>query len=117
VLHAVHDRSARAGWEFRSIFWDGKSATARVPTREATVLRRLWDRHGDRLRHWLAVVLTIVLVITYMEWRDGKADWTVFALAVGLLLVLEFVLSGNWLRRRDGRSRRRDGPGDRGRPT
>jgi len=35
----------------------------------------------------------------------------VFALAVGLLLVFEFVLSGNWLRRGP---RRRDDPGDRG---
>ena len=78
------------------------------------MLRRLWDQHGDRLRHWLAVVLTVVLVITYMEWRDAEADWTVFALAVGLLLLFEFVLSSSWLRRR---SRRRDYPGDRGRPS
>ena len=76
------------------------------------MLRRLWDQHGDRLRHWLAVVLTVVLVITYMEWRDAEADWTVFALAVGLLLLFEFVLSSSWLRRR---SRRRDYPGDRDR--
>jgi len=48
-------------------------------------------------------------VLTYMEWRDLKADWTVFALAVGLLLLFEFVLSGDWLRRG---SRRRDDPGD-----
>ena len=81
------------------------------------MLRRLWDQHGDRLRHWLAVVLTIVVVITYMEQRDGEADWTVFALAVGVLLVFEFVLSSNLLRRRDGRFRDRDGPHDRGRQT
>ena len=86
------------------------TATVRTPTREAAVLRRLWDQHGDRMRHWLAVVLTVVLVLTYMEWRDADADWTVFALAVGLLLVFEFVLSGDWLRRGP---RRRD---DRGRP-
>jgi hypothetical protein len=83
-----------------------------TPTREAAVLRRLWDQHGDRMRHWLAVVLTVVLVLTYMEWRDLRADWTVFALAIGLLLVLEFVLSGDWLRR--GSRRRRD-PDERGR--
>jgi len=77
------------------------------------VLRRLWDQHGDRMRHWLAVVLTVVLVLTYMEWRDLRADWTVFALAIGLLLMLEFVLSGDWLRR--GSRRRRD-PDERGRP-
>ena len=76
------------------------------------MLRELWGRHGDRLRHWLAVVLTVVLVISYMEWRDAEADWTVFVLAVGLLLVFEFVLSSNWLRRRprddpDHRDRRR----------
>jgi hypothetical protein len=76
------------------------------------VLRRLWDQHGDRMRHWLAVAVTIVLVITYMEVWHGKADWTVFALAVVLLLVFEFVLSGSWLRRGP---RRRDDPGDRGR--
>jgi hypothetical protein len=76
------------------------------------VLRKLWDRHGDRMRHWLAVVITIVLVITYMERWHGKADWTVFALAVVLLLVFEFVLSGSWLRRGP---RRRDDPGNRGR--
>jgi uncharacterized membrane protein len=77
------------------------------------VLRRLWDQHGDRLRHWFAVVLTIVVVLTYMEWRDTEADWTVFVLAIGLLLVFEFLVSGSWLRRRDGRrSRRRDGPPD-----
>ena len=75
------------------------------------MLRTLWDRHGDRLRHWLAVVITIVVVITYMESRDTEADWTVFLLAVGLLLVLEFLLQGNWLRR--GRSRRPDEPGGR----
>ena len=75
------------------------------------MLRELWGRHGDRLRHWLAVVITIVVVLTYMDWRD-TAHWTVFALAVGLLLVFEFVLSGNWLRRGH---RRRDDPGDRGR--
>lgn len=72
------------------------------------MLRTLWDRHGDRLRHWLAVVITIVVVITYMESRDTEADWTVFLLAVGLLLVLEFLLQSNWLRR--GRSRRPDEP-------
>jgi hypothetical protein len=76
------------------------------------VLHRLWDQHGDRLRHWLAVVLTVVVVITYMEQRDTEADWTVFALAVGVLLVFEFALSGSWLRRR---SRRRDYPDDGGR--
>jgi hypothetical protein len=111
VLHAQHDRSARAGWETRSIFWDEATGTVRPPTREAAVLRTFWDQHGDRLRHWLAVVLTVVLVLTYLEWRDADADWTVFALAVGLLLVFEFVLSGNWLRRGP---RRRDDPGDRG---
>jgi general stress protein CsbA len=74
------------------------------------VLRRLWERHGDRLRHWLAVVLTIVVVLSYMEWRDTEADWTVFVLAIGLLLVLEFLLQSDWLRRRDRRSRHRDGP-------
>ena len=74
------------------------------------MLHRLWDQHGARLRHWLAVVITIVVVITYMEWRD-RADWTVFVLAVVLLLVLEFLLQGDWLRR--GRSRRRDGPAGR----
>jgi hypothetical protein len=63
-------------------------------------MRRLWDRHGDRLRHWLAVIVTIVVVITYMEVRDSEADWTVFLLAVGLLLVLEYLFSGVWLRRR-----------------
>jgi hypothetical protein len=77
------------------------------------VLRRLWDQHGDRLRHWLAVVITIVVVLTYMELRDNEADWTVFLLAVGLLLVLEVLLQGDWLRRGDGRSRHRDGPPDR----
>jgi hypothetical protein len=109
VLHAQHDRAARPDWETRPTFWD--DSTVRTWTREAAVLRRLWDRHGDRMRHWLAVVLTIALVITYLEWH-GRADWTVFALAVGLLLVLEFALSGDWLRRG---SRRRDGPDDRGR--
>jgi hypothetical protein len=78
------------------------------------VLRRLWDQHGDRLRHWLAVVLTIVVVLTYMEWRDTEADWTVFVLAVGLLLVFEFLLSGVWLPRGGRRSRRRDEPPDGG---
>jgi hypothetical protein len=112
VLHAQHDRSARAGWETRSILWDETTGTVRPPVREAAVLRTLWDRHGDRLRHWLAVVLTIVVVLSYLELRDAKADWTVFALAVGLLLVFEFVLSSNWLRRKP---RRRDDPGDRGR--
>ena len=73
------------------------------------MLRRLWDQHGDRLRHWLAVVITIVVVLTYMEWRDTEADWTVFVLAVGLLLVLELLLQSDWLRRGTGRSRRRDG--------
>jgi hypothetical protein len=73
------------------------------------VLRRLWHQHGDRIRHWAAVVLTVVLVLTYLEWH-GRADWTVFALAVGLLLVFEFLLGGDWLRR--GSSRRRDDPGD-----
>jgi len=91
---------------------DSETLTAvGTPTREAAVLRRLWDQHGDRMRHWLAVVLTVVLVLTYMEWRDLHADWTVFALAIGLLLVLEFVLSGDWLRR--GSRRRRD-PDERG---
>jgi hypothetical protein len=74
------------------------------------VLRRVWERHGDRMRHWLAVVLTIVVVLSYMEWRDTKADWTVFALAIGLLLVLEFLLQSDWLRRRSRRSRDRNGP-------
>lgn len=75
------------------------------------MLRRLWERHGDRLRHWLAVLLTIVVVLSYMEWRDTEADWTVFVLAIGLLLVLEFLLQGDWLRRGSARrSRRRDGP-------
>jgi hypothetical protein len=46
-----------------------------------------------------------------MEWRDLHADWTVFALAIGLLLVLEFVLGGDLLRR--GSRRRRD-PDERG---
>ena len=32
---------------------------------------RFWDRYGDRMRHWLAVVLTVVLVITYLEWRGA----------------------------------------------
>lgn len=72
------------------------------------MLRRLWQQHGDRMRHWLAVVLTVVLVLTYLGWR-GRADWTVFALAIVLLLVLEFVLGGDLLRRE---SRRRDDPGD-----
>ena len=80
----------------------------RAPTKEAAVLRRLWDQHGDRIRHWLAVLLTIVLVLTYLSWH-GRADWTVFVLAIIVLLVLEFVLSGDWLRRG---SRRRDNPGD-----
>jgi 4-amino-4-deoxy-L-arabinose transferase-like glycosyltransferase len=75
------------------------------------VLRELWGRHGDRMRHWLAVVITIVVVLTYMGWRD-TADWTVFVLAVVLLLVLEFLLQGEWLRRRDGRGRRPDDPRD-----
>ena len=74
------------------------------------MLRRLWDQHGDRLRHWLAVVITIVVVLTYMEWRDTEADWTVFLLAVGLLLVLELLLQSDWLRRGTGRSGHRDGP-------
>jgi hypothetical protein len=73
------------------------------------VLRGLWDRHGDRVRHWLAVVITVVVVITYLESRDGDADWTVFLLAVGLLLVLEFVLQSNLFRRG---SRRRNNPPD-----
>ena len=73
------------------------------------MLRRVWERHGDRLRHWLAVVLTIVVVLSYMEWRDTEADWTVFVLAIGLLLVLEFLLQSDWLRR-NRRSRHRDGP-------
>jgi hypothetical protein len=77
--------------------------------REAAVVRTLWDRHGARLRHWLAVLITIVLVITYLEWRGREADWTVFALAVVLLLVLEFLFSGSWLRRGP---RRGDDPGD-----
>jgi hypothetical protein len=85
--------------------------TVWTPTREAAVLRRLWDQHGDRMRHWLAVVLTVVLVLTYMEWRDLHADWTVFALAIGLLLALEFVLGGDLLRRG---SRRRRHPDERG---
>jgi hypothetical protein len=55
-------------------------------------------------------VITIVVVLSYMGWRDTKADWTVLVLAIGLLLVLEFLLQGDWLRRRNGRSRRRDGP-------
>jgi hypothetical protein len=55
-------------------------------------------------------VITIVVVLSYMEWRDTKADWTVFVLAIGLLLVLEFLLQGDWLRRRNGRSGHRDGP-------
>jgi hypothetical protein len=76
------------------------------------VLRTLWDQHGARLRHWLAVLITIVLVITYLEWRGREADWTVFALAVVLLLVLEFVLSGSWRRRGP---RRGDDAGDRDR--
>ena len=76
------------------------------------MLRRLFDQHGDRVRHWLAVALTIVLVLAYMGWRSAPADWTVFALAVVLLLVLEFLLSGSWLRRGP---RRRDDPPDRGR--
>ena len=80
------------------------------------MLRGLWERHGDRLRHWLAVVLTIVVVLSYMEWRDTEADWTVFVLAVVLLLVLEFLLQGDWLRRGSGRSRHRDGPPDRPHP-
>jgi hypothetical protein len=75
------------------------------------VLRELWGRHGDRLRHWLAVVITIVVVLTYMDWRD-TAHWTVFLLAVGLLLVLEFLLQGNWLRRGTKRNRRPDGSRD-----
>ena len=69
-------------------------------------MRRFWDRYGDRLGHWLAVAVTIVVVITYMEVRD-TADWTVFLLAVGLLLVLEFLFSAPWLgRRRDQGPRR-----------
>ena len=72
------------------------------------MLRRLWQQHGDRMRHWLAVVLTVVLVLSYLGWH-GRADWTVFVLAIVLLLVLEFVLSGDLLRRG---SRRRDDPGD-----
>jgi hypothetical protein len=51
-------------------------------------------------------------VLTYMELRDNEADWTVFLLAVGLLLVLEVLLQGDWLRRGTGRSRHRDGPPD-----
>ena len=69
------------------------------------VLRRLWDRHGDRMRHWLAVVITIVVVLVYMDWRD-TADWTVFVLAIGLLLALEFLLQGDLLRRGTKRNRR-----------
>ena len=72
--------------------------------------RTLWDRHGDRLRHWLAVVITVVVVISYMGWRDTEADWTVFALAVGLLLVLEFLLQSDLLRRRPRRGGRPEGP-------
>jgi diacylglycerol kinase len=63
-------------------------------------MRGLWERHGARLRHWAAVVVTIVVVLTYMGVRDTEADWTVFLLAVGLLLVLEFLFSGAWLRRK-----------------
>jgi general stress protein CsbA len=62
------------------------------------MLRGLWDQHGDRIRHWLAVVLTVVLVLAYLSWH-GRADWTVFVLAVVVLLVLEFVLGGDRLRR------------------
>lgn len=69
-------------------------------------MRTFWDRYGDRIRHWLAVVLTVVLTLTYLEWH-GRADWTVFALAVVLLLVLEFALSGDLFRRG---SRKRDHP-------
>ena len=72
------------------------------------MLHRIWTEHGDRIRHWLAVVLTVVLVLTYLSWH-GRADWTVFVLAVVLLLVLEFALSSDWLRR--GSSRRPDDPG------
>jgi hypothetical protein len=74
------------------------------------MLRTLWDRHGARLRHWLAVLVTIVLVITYMELRDSEADWTVFVLAVGLLLVFEYAFSGDWLRWLPRRRSGRDGP-------
>ena len=77
------------------------------------MLGRLWDRHGARLRHWLAVAVTIVVVITYMEQRDNAADWTVFVLAVGLLLVFEYLFSGDWLRWLPGR---RSGRDDRSRP-
>jgi diacylglycerol kinase len=70
-------------------------------------MRGLWDRYGDRLRHWLAVIITIVVVLTYMEVRDTEADWTVFLLAIGLLLVLEFLFSGSWFRRRPGPPDRR----------
>jgi diacylglycerol kinase len=74
-------------------------------------MRALWARYGDRMRHWLAVIVTIVVVITYLEVRDAEADWTVFLLAVVLLLVLEFLFSGPWLRRGrpgDPMDRRRD---------
>ena len=74
------------------------------------MLRRLWDQHGDRMRHWLAVVLTIVVVLSYMEWRDTKADWTVFARASGLRLALEVLRQSDWRRRGSRRSRDRNGP-------